>query len=67
MVFERAYHPAWQDKVPYNFSLVEIEEGPILLINVVGIANEKLVVGLPLQVEFEAVSETMSIPVFKPV
>jgi uncharacterized OB-fold protein len=66
VIFHRAYHPDWQDKVPYNVSLVEIEEGPILLTNVVGIENDKLKVGMALQVDFEALDETAWIPVFRP-
>jgi uncharacterized OB-fold protein len=66
VIFQRAYHPAWKDKVPYNVSLVEIEEGPILLTNVVGIKNEELRVGMALEVDFESLDETTSIPIFKP-
>jgi uncharacterized OB-fold protein len=52
--------------VPYNVSLVEISEGPILLTNVVGIENQKLKVGMKLQVSFESLDLDVSIPVFKP-
>src|SRR5262249_38401244 len=41
VVFQRAYHPAWEKRVPYNVSMVELEEGPIVLTNVIGIANER--------------------------
>jgi hypothetical protein len=67
VVFHRAYHPAWEGKVPYNVALIELDEGPIVLSNVVGVDNAKLAVGLPVVVAFEAVDDELSIPVFKPV
>jgi uncharacterized OB-fold protein len=35
-VFHRAYHPAFESAIPYSASLVELEEGPRLLTNVIG-------------------------------
>ncbi len=66
VVFHRAYHPAWEAKVPYNVALIELDEGPIMLSNVVEIDNAKLDVGLPVEVAFEAMDESLSIPVFRP-
>jgi uncharacterized OB-fold protein len=66
VVFHRAYHPAWEGKVPYNVALIELDEGPIMLSNVIDVDNAKLAVGFPVQVAFEAVDESLAIPVFKP-
>jgi uncharacterized OB-fold protein len=66
VVFHRAYHRAWEGKVPYNVALIELDEGPIMLSNVVGVDNAKLAVGLPVAVAFEAVDDDLTIPVFKP-
>jgi uncharacterized OB-fold protein len=66
VVFHRAYHPAWEGRVPYNVALIELDEGPIMLSNVVGIDNAKLAVGVPVQIAFESVDESLVIPVFKP-
>jgi len=65
IVFHRAYHPAWTKKVPYNVSLVELDEGPIMLSNVVGIANDDLRIGMALAATFEPLDETVLVPVFK--
>ena len=64
-IFHRAYHPAWEKKVPYNVSMVELAEGPIVMSNVVGIDNARLKIGMPLSVDFEALDETMFKPVFR--
>ena len=63
VVFHRAYHPAWEGKVP-DVALIELDEGPIMLSNVVEVDNAKLEVGLPVRVAFEAMDESLS--VFKP-
>jgi uncharacterized OB-fold protein len=34
--FHIAYHPAFKDRVPYNVAVVELEEGPRLVSNLVG-------------------------------
>jgi uncharacterized OB-fold protein len=65
VVFHRAYHPAREGRVPYNVSLIELKEGPILLSNVVDVDNDTLQVGQPVKVAFEKVDDDLSIPVFK--
>jgi len=66
VVFHRAYHPAWEGKVPYTVALIELDEGPVMLSNVIGVDPAKLAVGLPVAVAFEAVDESLAIPVFTP-
>ena len=38
IAYHRAWHPAYQDKIPYNVSLVDLDEGGRLVTNVVGCA-----------------------------
>jgi uncharacterized OB-fold protein len=53
VVYHRAYHPAFADRVPYNVVLVELDEGPRMISNVLGIGGaDGLAVDAPLQVEF---------------
>ena len=66
VVFHRGYHPAWEGKVPYNVALIELDEGPIMLSNVVEVDNAKLEVGLPVRAAFDAMDDSLAIPVFKP-
>jgi uncharacterized OB-fold protein len=37
VVYHRAYHPAFEGRLPYNVALVELEEGPRLITNLVGV------------------------------
>ena len=66
VVFHRAYHPAREGKVPYNVALIELDEGPIMLSNVIDVDNAKLTIGLAVRIAFEAMDESLSIPVFAP-
>lgn len=64
VVMHQQYHPAFEP--PYNVALVELEEGPRLVTSIVGIANDDIRVRMPVEVEFEDVSEEVSMPRFRP-
>ena len=67
VVFERAYNPAWADRVPYNVALIQLAEGPRMFSNVVGVPNEAVAVGMPVRVVFEPVAGTdVVLPRFTP-
>jgi uncharacterized OB-fold protein len=59
--------PGFEDEAPYAIAVVELEEGPRLLTNIVGIENtpEHLVLDMPLEVTFEDQGGT-KVPKFKP-
>jgi hypothetical protein len=64
IVFERAYHDAWADQVPYVVALIELAEGPVLISNVVGVKPSQVRVGQPVMVTFPRRSETAALPQF---
>jgi uncharacterized OB-fold protein len=39
VVYRRAYHPAFAERVPYNVVVAELDEGPRLISNVLGIES----------------------------
>ncbi|MFF5989998.1 Zn-ribbon domain-containing OB-fold protein [Prauserella flavalba] len=51
-VVHRPGHPAWSDDVPYALAIVELDEGPRLLTNVVGLDPADVTVGLPVVARF---------------
>lgn len=65
-VLHRAYHPGFADAVPYNVSIIELEEGPLLLSNVVELPLDRLRIGLPVRVVFEPVGDGLALPKFAP-
>jgi uncharacterized OB-fold protein len=49
VVYHRAYHPAFADRVPYNVVLAELDEGPRVITNVLDVEGaEGLAVDAPL-------------------
>ena len=64
-VVQRALHPAFVNDTPLAPVVVEMEEGVRLLGNMVDCAPQELVIGLPVEVEFEAVTPEVSLPRFR--
>ena len=63
-VYRRSYHPALP--APYVVALVELEEGPRLISNLVGCAPEEVRVEMPVRVRFEDIGD-FTLPRFEPV
>ena len=66
-VFRQPFHPAWQDDIPYNVAYIKLEEGPLLISNIVGCPNEDIYIGMPVAVIFDDVTEVITLPRFTPV
>jgi len=64
VTFHRVYHPAFEREVPYVVALVELEEGPRLLTNIVGTAPDKVACDMPVKVVFDDVGDGISVPKF---
>ncbi len=58
--------PPFSEWVPYVAAIVELEEGPRMMTNLVDCAFDQLRAGMPLQVTFSQQTEELSIPVFRP-
>jgi uncharacterized protein len=65
-LMHQVYDPAFADEVPYNVSVVELEEGVRFTTNIVGCQNADLRIGMPLEVTFEDVTDEITLPKFKP-
>jgi len=65
MINQRA-HPAIEP--PYAIAIVQLEEGPTMMSNIVGCEQtpEALVLDMPLEVTFEKQSDDINLPLFKP-
>ncbi|MEE8363556.1 MAG: Zn-ribbon domain-containing OB-fold protein [Dehalococcoidia bacterium] len=61
----RPQQPAFE--VPYAVAIVEMEEGWHTLTNIVGCEPEDVVVGLAVEVQFHAISDEITLPLFSPV
>jgi len=66
VIYHRVYHPAFAKEVPYVVALVELEEGPRLLTNIVGVPTDAVACDMPVQVIFDDYDEGVSVPKFGP-
>lgn len=67
VVFHQVYNDAFADQVPYNVAIVELDEGPRLMSNVVGIAPDAVTVEQRVEVVFTKLRDDICIPQFAPV
>jgi uncharacterized OB-fold protein len=66
VVFHIAYHKAFESRLPYNVAVVELEEGPRLLSNVIHIQDaETLQIDQPLRLVIQQEGE-FKVPRFEP-
>jgi uncharacterized protein len=65
VTYHRVYHPAFAGEVPYVVALVELEEGPRLLTNIVGVPADAVACDMPVHVTFDDY-DGVSVPKFVP-
>jgi len=57
---------AFQASAPYNVVVIQLVEGPFFVSNLVGCSADRITVGMPVEVVFEDVSDTVTLPKFRP-
>ena len=65
-VIRQNYAKPFRDLVPYVVAMIELEEGPRMMGNVVGCPVEAVEVGMPVEVRFEPAGEDVSLPFWRP-
>lgn len=63
--FHRAYDKSWEDRVPYVVALIELDEGPVLISNVIGEGAPDLKVSDPVEVVYVWTSADAALPQFQ--
>ena len=66
IVVHQSQHPAFNTDVPYNVAIIELEEGPRLHTNIVDCANDRIYIGMPVEVTFERVNDDTALVKFRP-
>lgn len=66
-IVHRAPLPAFRDNVPFVVAMVDLEEGPRIPTNLVGVEPDpaNIKVGMAVQVDFADVTEEVTLPVFR--
>ncbi len=59
----------FQDYVPYVIAVVQLDEGPRMMTNVIGVepTPENLPIDLPVEVTWEKQDDTITLPIFRPI
>ena len=65
IVVHQRYNLAFADDLPYNVTIVELEEGPRMIANLVDVENEDIELGTPVEVVFDDVTDEITLPRFK--
>lgn len=66
VVFHQSYFRGYDDTLPYNVAEVELDEGPRLLTNLVGIENDAIRTQLPVEIVFDDVTSEITLAKFRP-
>jgi uncharacterized OB-fold protein len=66
-IVTRAVSPAYAADVPYVIALIELEEGPRMMSNVIGCDVESVKSGIAVEVVFEDWTAEITVPKFRPV
>ncbi len=64
-IVRQALAKGWEAIVPYVVAVIELEEGPLFVSNMVSIAPEDVAIGMPVEVTFEPIGDT-KLPLFRP-
>jgi hypothetical protein len=65
-VYHVAYHPGFENDLPYVVADVELVEGPRLLTNIIGCHPDEVRCEMSVEVTWEDITEEFSLPKFKP-
>ncbi|HEY1703853.1 MAG TPA: Zn-ribbon domain-containing OB-fold protein [Trebonia sp.] len=58
--------PPFRDRLPYTAAVVDLEEGPRLMTTITGASPDELRIGMPLRAEPQALTDDVTIIVFRP-
>ncbi|MGE0725690.1 MAG: Zn-ribbon domain-containing OB-fold protein [Alphaproteobacteria bacterium] len=62
--FHRAYWPGFAPELPYDVCLVALDEGPMMVSNLVGAREGEAAVGARVEVAFDEVTDQFTLPKF---
>jgi uncharacterized OB-fold protein len=66
IVYHHCWHRGFEKEIPYNVAMIQLEEGPIVITNIVDVKNETIKVGMPVKVVFEHATDEVTLFKFKP-
>lgn len=67
VVMHQVYYEGFRGEVPYVIAQVKLEEGPMIVTNLVGVAPDAIIKDMAVEVVFEDATDEIAIPKFRPV
>jgi uncharacterized OB-fold protein len=67
VTMHRAYTPAYEQDVPYNVSLVDLDEGVRMWTNVIGCPPSEVHCGMRVEIVYEDVTDNVTLARFQPI
>ena len=61
----RATHAFFKERLPYAVAMVELDEGPRMMANIIDSDLSRIAIGATVQVCFERASEEITLPQFR--
>jgi uncharacterized protein len=65
-VSHRPASPQFQEDVPYNVAIIELEAGVRMMSNIIECQNEDLNIDMPVEAVFDDVTPEITLPKFRP-
>lgn len=66
VVMHQNYFKGFADEIPYNVAQVRLDEGPMLITNIVDAGPGGIEIGMPVRVVFEPCTDAITLPKFTP-
>lgn len=65
LVMHHSYGPAWENSVPYNISMIELEEGIRMWSNVIDCSPDDVRIGDRVEIVYEDATDAITLPKFR--
>jgi uncharacterized protein len=65
-VVRQALGRGWEEKVPYVVAVIELDEGPRFLSNVINVDPDAVQIGMPVEVTYVERTDAATLPLFQP-
>lgn len=65
-IVHRPTLPAFEARLPYNIVVVRLDEGPLMVSNLIDCAPGAIHIGMPVEVAFEPLGDGIVLPKFRP-
>ena len=66
VVMHQKYFESYAEDLPYNVAQIELEEGAMMIANLVGVANDEIEIGADVELVWEE-RDNLTLPMFRPV